>query len=145
MATRGAHSAKTDGNVTRTTRTTGWSDCGHDAYRPGLVLDPFAGTGTTQAAAAPVTSKRASLNAQTSQTAFYLPPATTAPAGSSGLQMFAPYYLNYSTLSNASPILFVGVGGYMNGTLNGSITLASGQAAVVWQQTAGLYYSIKTA
>ena len=24
-----------------------WSDCGHDNYRPGLVLDPFAGTGTT--------------------------------------------------------------------------------------------------
>ncbi len=31
--------------------TTGWSDCGHDDYRPGLVLDPFAGTGTTLAVA----------------------------------------------------------------------------------------------
>jgi DNA modification methylase len=27
--------------------TTGWSDCGHGAYRPGLVLDPFFGAGTT--------------------------------------------------------------------------------------------------
>ena len=27
--------------------TVGWSDCGHDNYRPGLVLDPFAGTGVT--------------------------------------------------------------------------------------------------
>jgi hypothetical protein len=27
-------------------RTLGWSDCGHNDYRPGLVLDPFAGTGT---------------------------------------------------------------------------------------------------
>lgn len=27
--------------------TVGWSDCGHDAWRPGLVLDPFAGSGTT--------------------------------------------------------------------------------------------------
>ena len=27
--------------------TLGWSDCGHDNYRPGLVLDPFGGTGTT--------------------------------------------------------------------------------------------------
>lgn len=47
---RAAHSAKTDGNVTRTTRTTrttGWSDCGHDDWRPGIVLDPFAGSGTT--------------------------------------------------------------------------------------------------
>lgn len=27
--------------------TIGWSDCGHDNARPGCVLDPFAGTGTT--------------------------------------------------------------------------------------------------
>ena len=27
--------------------TTGWTDCGHDAYRPGVVLDPFMGSGTT--------------------------------------------------------------------------------------------------
>ena len=25
----------------------GWSDCGHDNYRPGVVLDPFLGSGTT--------------------------------------------------------------------------------------------------
>jgi hypothetical protein len=27
--------------------TIGWSDCGHNNYRPGMVLDPYAGTGTT--------------------------------------------------------------------------------------------------
>ena len=27
--------------------TTGWTDCGHDAWRPGIVLDPFGGSGTT--------------------------------------------------------------------------------------------------
>jgi hypothetical protein len=27
--------------------TTGWSDCGHNDYRPGVVLDPFMGSGTT--------------------------------------------------------------------------------------------------
>jgi hypothetical protein len=27
--------------------TTGWTDCGHNNYRPGLVCDPFAGSGTT--------------------------------------------------------------------------------------------------
>lgn len=32
-------------NATRTTL--GWTDCGHDDYRPGVVLDPFAGSGTT--------------------------------------------------------------------------------------------------
>lgn len=31
--------------------TVGWSDCGHDNWRPGVVLDPFAGTGTTLAVA----------------------------------------------------------------------------------------------
>ena len=31
--------------------TVGWSDCGHDDYRRGVVLDPFAGTGTTLAVA----------------------------------------------------------------------------------------------
>jgi hypothetical protein len=32
-------------------QTTGWTDCGHDAWRRGLVLDPFAGSGTTLAVA----------------------------------------------------------------------------------------------
>lgn len=31
----------------RTSSTIGWSDCGHGSYRPGVTLDPFAGTGTT--------------------------------------------------------------------------------------------------
>ena len=31
--------------------TVGWSDCGHGDYRPGTVLDPFAGSGTTLAVA----------------------------------------------------------------------------------------------
>ncbi len=46
----GAHSNK-PGRRTRTTTTTGWTDCGHGDYRPGLVLDPFAGSGTTLAVA----------------------------------------------------------------------------------------------
>jgi hypothetical protein len=29
----------------------GWSDCGHNTYRPGTVLDPFSGSGTTGLAA----------------------------------------------------------------------------------------------
>lgn len=35
-----------DFSMVRST-TTGWTDCGHDNYRPGVVLDPFAGSGTT--------------------------------------------------------------------------------------------------
>lgn len=41
------------GSVYEVSRTTlGWTDCGHDAYIPGVVLDPFAGSGTTLAVAA---------------------------------------------------------------------------------------------
>jgi site-specific DNA-methyltransferase (cytosine-N4-specific) len=35
----------------RDVRTVGWSDCGHNAYRAGRVLDPFGGSGTTAAIA----------------------------------------------------------------------------------------------
>jgi hypothetical protein len=38
-----------EGHTTYTT--TGWTDCGHDDYRRGVVLDPFAGSGTTLAVA----------------------------------------------------------------------------------------------
>ncbi len=31
----------------KTVETTGWSDCGHDNWRTGVVLDPFMGSGTT--------------------------------------------------------------------------------------------------
>lgn len=31
--------------------TVGWTDCGHDSWRKGVVLDPFAGSGTTLAVA----------------------------------------------------------------------------------------------
>lgn len=44
-----------DDSPTPSFRTTkhfiGWTDCGHDNYQPGVVLDPFAGTGTTLAVA----------------------------------------------------------------------------------------------
>lgn len=35
--------------IERRSRTVGWTDCGHNAWRPGIVLDPFAGSGTTLA------------------------------------------------------------------------------------------------
>lgn len=35
----------------RTIETLGWTDCGHDSWRNGIVLDPFAGSGTTLAVA----------------------------------------------------------------------------------------------
>lgn len=48
----GAHSLKTEVRTTTTTTTTGWSECGCSApFRRGIVLDPFAGSGTTLAVA----------------------------------------------------------------------------------------------
>jgi DNA modification methylase len=43
--------AGTHGNRCADRSTVGWSDCGHNIWRPGLVLDPFAGSGTTLAVA----------------------------------------------------------------------------------------------
>lgn len=37
--------------VTAAYETIGWTDCGHDSWRRGVVLDPFAGSGTTLAVA----------------------------------------------------------------------------------------------
>ena len=39
-------------SVVAVRETLGWTDCGHDDWRPGIVLDPFAGSGTTLAVAA---------------------------------------------------------------------------------------------
>jgi len=38
-------------SVVRQAPTLGWTDCGHDSWRRGVVLDPFAGSGTTLAVA----------------------------------------------------------------------------------------------
>jgi DNA modification methylase len=38
-------------SITSERVTTGWTDCGHDSWRPGVVLDPFVGSGTTLAVA----------------------------------------------------------------------------------------------
>lgn len=43
----GLQGARLNGRPNAEYETTGWTDCGHDAYRRGIVLDPFAGSGTT--------------------------------------------------------------------------------------------------
>jgi hypothetical protein len=43
------HHAHRETNPVRRVTAEGWSDCGHDTWRPGLVLDPFVGSGTTLA------------------------------------------------------------------------------------------------
>jgi hypothetical protein len=46
--TRGGDMARVHGSEVTTL---GWSDCGHNQYRTGMVLDPFSGSGTTLAVA----------------------------------------------------------------------------------------------
>jgi site-specific DNA-methyltransferase (adenine-specific) len=49
--TEGKHTGEITASISSTPtadrRTLGWTDCGDEAWRPGVVLDPFAGTGTT--------------------------------------------------------------------------------------------------
>lgn len=47
----GAASLISNGKISAAPVTLGWTDCGHDDYRRGVVLDPFAGSGTTLAVA----------------------------------------------------------------------------------------------
>jgi DNA modification methylase len=47
----GSAQGMTHGRATKTVETLGWSDCGHNTWRTGNVLDPFAGSGTTLQAA----------------------------------------------------------------------------------------------
>lgn len=52
IADAGAHTNKAPDEGARVIATTlGWTDCGHDDYRTGIVLDPFGGSGTTAEAA----------------------------------------------------------------------------------------------
>jgi hypothetical protein len=52
-AVDGANAWNSEGDRTahRVAPTLGWTDCGHNQWRTGLVLDPFAGSGTTLAVA----------------------------------------------------------------------------------------------
>ena len=48
---RDAHRMKNGGEYVNDALTEGFTDCGHSDYEPGVVLDPFVGTGTTMIAA----------------------------------------------------------------------------------------------
>ena len=48
---RGRNRGTTQPGVVSSPITTSWTDCGHNAWRRGVVLDPFAGSGTTLAVA----------------------------------------------------------------------------------------------
>jgi DNA modification methylase len=47
FATDAGRSASAGPRPSLVVKQLGWTDCGHDAWRPGVVLDPFSGSGTT--------------------------------------------------------------------------------------------------
>jgi site-specific DNA-methyltransferase (adenine-specific) len=47
----GQNTIAAESRATRVAPTLGWTDCGHNQWRTGIVLDPFAGSGTTLEAA----------------------------------------------------------------------------------------------
>jgi DNA modification methylase len=47
VGAQGAKTTQSGAAVGSEFRDLGWTDCGHDNYRPALILDPFAGSGTT--------------------------------------------------------------------------------------------------
>jgi hypothetical protein len=47
----GVRAGNASWSETRVVETIGWTDCGHNTWRSGVVLDPFAGSGTTLAVA----------------------------------------------------------------------------------------------
>jgi 16S rRNA G966 N2-methylase RsmD len=50
-ANRWLQAQRQSASMVRVAETVGWTDCGHNAWRTGRVLDPFAGSGTTLVAA----------------------------------------------------------------------------------------------
>lgn len=97
--------------------------------------------GTNQGGAALITSKCTILNAQSSQTGAILPSGSAD--GVTGL--FAPYWLTVGTIAATSAVLYAPSSGYLNGTLNGSSTIAVNHAFCAVQVASGIWYTIPQA
>ncbi len=92
------------------------------------------GTGTTQGGAALIKSQNAEMVTAAGQTAAILP--ADRPVG-------VPFIVNCPTAT--SGVVFVPVGAYLNGTQNGSLTIAQNKAAMFFQYKQGYWVSILTA
>ena len=91
-------------------------------------------TGTTQATAALIKTTNTELVAAGSATGAIL--NSSAPNGS-------PYYL--FTSSSTAALIYPPVGEVLNGTTNGTLSLAQNKAAIIWQYKNNNWVSILTA
>lgn len=90
-------------------------------------------TGTSQATAAVVKSKNTELSAASSQTGAILQKGS--------LYNFHAFF----TSSSTSAVVYCPVGDTLNGSSNGSLSIAQNKGAVIWQYKKGAWASILTA
>jgi hypothetical protein len=89
--------------------------------------------GTTQGAGAKIKSKNTELS--TGASAY----VAVLPSGA----LYAPYFV--FTSSSTSAVVYPPTGQYLNGSQNGSLTVAQNKAATFWQYKKGYWASILTA
>jgi hypothetical protein len=93
---------------------------------------------SSQTGAALVISKCTILHAASGTANSAIMSATTQRGG----PYFSPYMFSNHSASGASAVIYAPVSGYMNATLNGSITLAVGRSAMCFQIASGVWASI---
>jgi len=93
-------------------------------------------TGTTQGAAAAIKTHLSEVNAQSAQQAVIIPSAA---------KVGTPYWVQNGTTSATAAFVFVPVGHFLNGTLNGSLSLAQNKLCVLQQYKKSWWGSILTA
>lgn len=90
--------------------------------------------GTAQGTATAILSKCAELSAASSQTGAILP---------SDGPLYQPFFV--FTSSSTSAVVYAPSGHTLNGSSNGSLTVAQNKAATFWQYKKGFWASILTA
>lgn len=90
--------------------------------------------GTNQGGATLITSKCSILNAASGSTGGVFPSSTQKGTG-----YFEQYMIVNGTISTASAVVYAPSGGFLNGTTNGSATLAAGRAAIAWEVSSGVW------
>lgn len=94
-----------------------------------------AGIGTAQTGAKTVISKNTELTPTAGQTAYLLVNGTP----------FQEYLFYNSAATAVTALVFVPAGHTLNGSLNGSLSIAQNKAAVMWQYKPTFWASILTA
>ena len=102
----------------------------------GNLPQQVAGAGTTQGTATNILTKNTELIPTVSQTGGIL--QSTALIGS-------PHWVFNAAATAVTGKVYVPSGHYMNGSLNGSVSLTEYQGAIIWQYKKGYWASVLTA